>query len=122
MKRLRILVLFVGLGLSCQQNELAGLPENTNIVTETAILSAGQVFNYTIATAIPVEGETRISQQAANFTLSEITTGNPGLVYHFQPAPGFLGSDFVEITHTYGNGGGVAGRVVIRIFISVVPG
>ncbi len=122
MKRLRIIALFVGLGLSCQQNELAGLPENTDIVTETVTLTAGQVFNYTIATAIPVEGETRISQQAANFALSKITTASPGLVYQYQPVPGFLGTDFVEITHTYGNGGGVAGRVVIKIFISVVPG
>lgn len=120
MKYKTILILLIPFMFACQSNDLSELDKNTQIIDESITVSKGNVYTYTIGTAIPTEGDIKISKQAAHFELSAITTDTMGIIYHYKPELDFLGSDNIEITQTYSSGGDIVGTTIIRISITVV--
>jgi len=102
--------------LSCttETNEARAL-----IVREEIILSNTEFYTYNLGSFGDEEGA-GIKTQAAHFELSEIDQDlNSGeQIYRYQPAEGYTGPDFVELTTSRGSDGSSPNTDVRNIRIS----
>jgi hypothetical protein len=87
LKLLSIICLFCL--LSCQENVESDLESDIIKVT----LTGTELYQYTIADAIPVEGGYEIRRQAKNHQVSKMNWGE----YQYRAKEGFKGKETVEI-------------------------
>ncbi len=103
MRLLRMFCLFTFslslISISCQKDNEVKIP------TKTIEAAAKEVTDVYLG-LIPSEGIQRIVRQADHFVVGEIVVGEKGLVYQYQPIPGFEGTDEVIIEFQSGTGSG----------------
>ncbi len=96
--------------LSCSKSSKDSFTRSTSIGSNKIVnakIAPGATYTLSVGTS----GDVSINKQAANYTVSEMTTGENGsLIYKYIPASGFKGLDEVLLLHTietldYSSGG-----------------
>jgi len=93
---------------SCKKNK----EEKNNIITcyfpaqtvKNVSLNVNEAYSYDLGNFNDEEGAT-IQQQAKHFVISETDRKNGNVVYHYQPATDYIGTDTVWMTTARGSNG-----------------
>lgn len=88
-------------------------------VEETVTISQTDKLEFLLSKGIPNEGGFSISQQAGNFTISEIQHLENGVFYVYAPEEGFTGTDLVKIKREDSNGAEVFSKTITTLNIKV---
>ncbi|WP_029036442.1 hypothetical protein [Salinimicrobium xinjiangense] len=113
MRKLILFFLSVAL-LSCTDNS-----NEVEKNEETFTISQAETLEFFLAKAMPVEGGFNISQQAQNFSVSEIQHRENGLYYIYAPEDTFTGTEVVKIKRQDSNGATVYSETITTLIINV---
>lgn len=86
---------------------------------ENLSISKTDTLEYFLAKAMPVEGGFSISQQANNFSISEIQHRENGVFYIYAAEEGFTGNEVVKITRKDSDGAKVYSETISVLNIEV---
>lgn len=109
---LSLLLLF-----GCNDEE-SKIEKNITTIEENFTIDIGSSFTYSLGN-IPTEGSVKISEQANHFELSEIITGNTGIVFQYKPEKNFIGDDYIEIIRLDGYGNNRFVKTIFKISITI---